>query len=465
MKNDSVVVRFAPSPTGILHIGSVRTALFNWLYAKHNGGKFLLRIEDTDRIRSTHENTILIFDVLKWMGLDYDGEAVIQSSRIDRHKEVALNLIQNGKAYYCYCSQKELEEKKNKALAEGTQYKYDRICRDGNSKRSGTSPVIRLKSEIEGSTTISDMVQGDVTVSNSQLDDMVLLRSDGSPTYMLSVVVDDHDMEITHVIRGDDHLTNTFRQIQIYKACGWNIPKFGHIPLIYGQDGAKLSKRHGAVSTVEYKDLGYLPEAIFNYLLRLGWSHGDSEIISKEEAIEWFDFNNVGKSPSRFDINKLNYINAYYMRRMNEDKLLEYMQQFMKDTIVDECSKNRMRKGLKSLKDRAETVLDLAVSSMIYVMGPEKYSEECSKYNDSFHKDLLLEFLNSLESKDEQIYEQDLLNSAKELVLKKNVKLVELAQSLRSALTGKVVSPSVFEIMEILGKSESISRIKKFVSA
>jgi glutamyl-tRNA synthetase len=294
---------------------------------------------------------------------------------------------------------------------------------------------------------------------------MVLLRSDGSPTYMLSVVVDDHDMGITNVIRGDDHLTNTFRQIQIYKACGWSIPKFGHIPLIYGPDGAKLSKRHGAVSTVEYKDLGYLPDAIFNYLLRLGWSHGDSEIISKEEAIEWFDFNNVGKSPSRFDINKLNYINAHYMRRMDEDKLLEYMQQFMKNTVIDEHSKNRIKKGLNGLKDRAETVLDLAVSSMIYVKAPEEYDEKCSKYNDPFHKDLLLGFLNILESRGEQICEQNLLSSAKELVATRNVKLVELAQGLRSALTGKIISPSVFEIMEILGKNESISRIKKFISA
>jgi glutamyl-tRNA synthetase len=308
------------------------------------------------------------------------------------------------------------------------------------------------------------MVQADVTVSNSQLDDMVLLRSDGSPTYMLSVVVDDHDMGVTHVIRGDDHLTNAFRQIQIYKACGWNIPKFGHIPLIYGPDGAKLSKRHGAVSAVEYKDLGYLPKAIFNYLLRLGWSHGDSEVISREEAIEWFDFDNVGKSPSRFDINKLNHINAHYMRNMDEDELLRCTQQFMKNTVIDESSNNKMKKGLKSLKERSETVLDLAISSMIYVEAPKKYDETCSKYNSDLHKELLSEFVQVLESGDEEIQEQVLLNFAKELTATKNVKLVELAQGLRSAITGKTISPSVFEIMEILGKSESVYRVKKFIS-
>ena len=325
----SIRVRFAPSPTGVLHIGSVRTALFNWLFARHNSGKFLLRIEDTDKLRSTDENTKLIFEILKWLEIDWDEEPVIQSSRIERHKEIAEGLVKQGKAYYCYCSPEELESKKEEAKKKGIPYKYDGTCQNRTDIPEGINPVIRLKADIAGATTIHDLVQGEVTVKNSQLDDMILLRSDGTPTYMLSVVVDDHDMGITHVIRGDDHLTNTFRQIQIYKACGWDIPTFGHIPLIYGPDGSKLSKRHGAVSANDYKELGYLPEAIFNYLLRLGWSHGDDEIISKENAINWFDFDNVGKSPSRFDMAKLQNLNAYYMRQKENSSLFDVLKYYI----------------------------------------------------------------------------------------------------------------------------------------
>jgi glutamyl-tRNA synthetase len=452
-----VVVRFAPSPTGVLHIGSVRTALFNWLYARHTNGKFLLRIEDTDKLRSTDENKQLIFDALKWIGIDHDGEVVIQSDRLERHKQVAYELVENGMAYFCYCSQKELVEKKEIAINSGKSYKYDRTCRDLLEKKTGIPYVIRLKSEIDGNTIVNDLVQGTVRVNNSQLDDLVLLRSDGTPTYALSVVVDDHDMGITHVIRGDDHLTNTFRQIQIYKACGWNIPNFGHIPLIYGVDGAKLSKRHGAVSIVEYKDLGYLPEALSNYLLRLGWAHGDDEIISKEQAIAWFDIKNVGKSPSRFDINKLTHLNEHYIKEKNGEDVIEYMSQFM-GVQPDGAAKTRILKGLKSLKERAKTIVDLAKSSMIYVEIPSEYDEKCYKFTEGIHLKLLREFCKNMEDSSSDFYEK-----AKKIAENNNVKFVEMAQSLRAALTGNTISPSVFEIIDIIGIEESRKRIEKFI--
>ncbi len=459
MIDSKIVVRFAPSPTGVLHIGSVRTALFNWLYARHNGGKFLLRIEDTDKVRSTLENTNLIFDILKWLGIDYDDEIVIQSKRLERHREVAYDLVNRGLAYRCYCTPEELSTKRELAIKDGKSYKYDRKCREISEKKDNINPVIRLKSEIEGETVVNDLVQGTVKIDNSQLDDLILLRSDGTPTYMLSVVVDDHDMNVSHVIRGDDHLTNTFRQIQIYKSCGWDIPCFAHIPLIYGADGGKLSKRHGAVSAVEYRDFGYLPEAICNYLLRLGWSHGDDEIISREQAIKWFDFKNVGKSPSRFDINKLKNLNAHYMRIMDEDKLLEYMLPFMPHYDLD---KEMIQKGLKGLKERAETVLDLANSAMIYVKSPDKYDEKCEKFSTSVHIDLLQNFVKSI-SNLEKMEDGRLLEIARTITQEKSIKLIEIAQSLRLALTGSLISPSVFEIMEIIGKEETLNRINKFI--
>ncbi len=461
MVNQNVVVRFAPSPTGVLHIGSVRTALFNWLYARHNGGKFLLRIEDTDKLRSTEENTNLIFNILKWLEIDYDDEAVIQSSRINRHKEIALSLVEKGMAYYCYCSPEELAAKKEQAMKEDKPYKYDGACRTNSMPKEGISPVIRLKADSIGQTVVSDLVQGEVTVDNSQIDDLILLRSDGTPTYMLSVVVDDHDMGITHVIRGDDHLTNTFRQIQIYKACGWTIPKFGHIPLIYGPDGAKLSKRHGAVSAVEYRDLGYLPEAISNYLLRLGWSHGDHEFISREEAIQWFDFDCVGKSPSRFDINKLNHLNAHYLRQKNEDDLIAYLIPFL-DQKIDETIILRIKKGLKSLKERSVTIIDLVKACSIYISHPTAYDQKAEKFTSSTHINLVREFSNYL-AQQTTLKEQKLLEQAKEIAEKHGVKLVEIAQALRAALTGTTISPSVFEIMEIIGKEDSLSRINAFI--
>ncbi len=446
---ENVVVRFAPSPTGVLHIGSVRTAFFNWLYAKHNGGKFILRVEDTDKMRSTDENTQLIFDVMKWLGLSYD-EVFIQSARIERHKEVAQKLVEEGKAYYCYCTQEELEQKKAQALEDGVSYKYDRKCRDGVPENADSAdPVIRIKCPLEGATSVNDLVQGEVQVDNGQLDDFVLLRSDGTPTYMLSVVVDDHDMGVTHVVRGDDHLTNTFRQIQIYRACGWDIPVYAHIPLIYGDDGTKLSKRHGAVSAVEYQNLGYLPEALLNYLLRLGWSHGNDEIISVEQAIEWFNFDNVGKSPARFDLNKLNNVNSHYIRNTANDELYLRLESFFEREIDDE-HKNIILAGMRSLKERAVTLVDLAEAAILYAYGPTQYTEECIKYHDEEHLTLTGEYLKYI-SGNENYDEEALLMMARTFAKEHDTKLVEIAQCLRCALVGKLASPSVFEIMQNIG--------------
>jgi glutamyl-tRNA synthetase len=457
----SVVVRFAPSPTGVLHIGSVRTALFNWLFARGCGGKFLLRIEDTDKLRSTSENTARILDILKWLEIDWDDDVVMQSSRIERHRQVALDLVDSGNAYFCYCSQEELAAKKEAAIQRGESYKYDRTCRD-KKKADGVNPVVRLKSRIDGTTKVDDVVQGEVVVDNSQLDDLVLLRSDGTPTYMLSVVVDDHDMGITHVIRGDDHLTNTFRQIQIYEACGWEIPKFGHIPLIYGPDGTKLSKRHGAASAQDYIDLGYLPEAICNYLLRLGWSHGDSEIIPRSDALEWFSLDNVGKSPSRFDMGKLQSLNAHYLRKMDNERLLDLIVPFMKQPLSD-IQKSMIVRGMNGLKDRSKTLVELADSAVIYVKTPDEYDEQCGKYATERHLKLLSMVTDVISRYDGDISEESLLNDAKKIAEDESVKLVEIAQALRGALCGKLVSPSVFEVISIIGADEAISKINAYI--
>ena len=324
----TVITRFAPSPTGYLHIGSARTALFNWLYARRKGGKFLLRIEDTDRARSTDEAIDAIFDSMKWLGLDWDEEPIFQFSRASRHAEVAHQLLKEGKAYYCYCSPEELEKMREEARAKNLPAGYDGRWRDRDASEAppGIPPVIRFKAPREGETVIEDQVQGTVRLQNNQLDDMVLLRADGTPTYMLSVVVDDHDMEITHIIRGDDHLTNAFRQYHLYDAMGWTVPVFAHIPLIHGPDGAKLSKRHGALGAEAYREMGFLPEAMRNYLLRLGWAHGDDEVIPTEKAIEWFDLPAIGRSPSRFDVAKLTNLNAHYMREAEDNRLVDLIE-------------------------------------------------------------------------------------------------------------------------------------------
>ncbi len=460
----TVVTRFAPSPTGFLHIGGARTALFNWLFARNMGGKFLLRVEDTDRARSTEAAVNAILDGMKWLGLAWDGEVVFQFRRSPRHQEVVQELLECGKAYYCYTSSEELAALREEAKQQGKPFRYYSPWRDAGTLTPPTDvkPVVRLRSAEEGETVIRDAVQGNVTVSNIQLDDMVLLRSDGTPTYMLAVVVDDHDMGVTHIIRGDDHLTNAARQMQLYEALGWDVPVFAHIPLIHGADGAKLSKRHGALGVDAYRDMGYLPEALRNYLLRLGWSHGDDEIIATKQAIEWFNLENIGKSPSRFDFTKLENLNAIYMREAEDGQLLEAVLPFIQEkvnTTLGEGTLACLYKGMSGLKQRAKTLVELADNALFYSrLLPEHYNEAALKILHEDGKTLLSAFtpqLEALPTFNQQAIEQEV----REFAETQGIKLGKIAQSLRAALTGSTVSPGVFEVMEVLGKEESLQRI------
>ena len=462
----TVVTRFAPSPTGFLHIGSARTALFNWLYARHHKGKFLLRVEDTDRERSTQAAVDAILDGLSWLGLDWDGDEIHQFSRKERHVEVVKQLLCEERAYYCYCSKEELDQKRVQAQKEKRSYKYDGTCRrrSKNDVPKGIEPVVRLKAEQEGETVIEDVVQGQVVVKNSQLDDMVLLRADGTPTYMLAVVVDDHDMGVTHVIRGDDHLTNAARQRLLYQALGWDVPQFAHIPLIHGNDGAKLSKRHGALGVEAYRDMGYLPEALRNYLLRLGWSHGDDEVISTEQAIKWFDLDHIGKSPARFDFDKLDNINGHYMRQMDDDALLPLLCHSLHKLTgkdIEGGIKTRLSQGLSGLKQRAKNLKELADNSLFYVSAPVEYSDKASQAL-AEGKALLQGVVTELEQIDN--WEHDNLEMAlKKFSEAKDVKLGKLMAPIRAAITGSHVSPSMFEVMEVLGKDETMLRLNKIL--
>lgn len=460
----SVVVRFAPSPTGFLHIGGARTALFNWLYARHHRGRFLLRVEDTDRARSTEAAKSAILDGLRWLGLDWDGEVVYQSTRAERHAEVAKELLAKGRAYRCFCTPEELAARREKARAEGRPTGYDRKCRDLDPKdapRDGAS-AIRLKAPTDGETVIQDLVQGTVRVSNQQLDDMVLLRADGTPVYMLSVVVDDHDMGITHVIRGDDHLTNAFRQTQLYRALDWNMPGFAHIPLIHGPDGAKLSKRHGALGVDAYKDLGYLPEAMRNYLVRLGWAHGDDEIIATEQAIEWFDIADVGRSPARFDFSKLDSLNAHYLRMADNRRLVELLRPFFEKQLghaPDGAGEMRLARGMDGLKQRAKTLVELAGNAAVYVRErPIAIDPKAAPLLDGGVRARLSRLATQLHDVG-QWKQASLEATVRAFVEAEGLKLVAIAQPLRVAITGLTVSPGIFEVMEVLGKAEVISRI------
>jgi glutamyl-tRNA synthetase len=448
-----MITRFAPSPTGFLHIGGARTALFNWLLARRHGGKFLLRIEDTDRERSTQEAVDAIINGLQWLEINWDDEPVFQSSRIQHHVELAWELVKQGKAYCCYCTPEELDAMRKEAQSKGLSPRYNGIWRERDPKEapSGINPVIRLKVPIEGSTILHDMVQGDVTVSNGQLDDMILVRSDGTPTFMLSVVVDDHDMGITHVIRGDDHLTNTFRHIQIFNALGWNIPQYGHIPLIHGSDGTKLSKRHGALGIDFYRTRGYLPEAVCNCLLRLGWSHGDDEIISREQAIEWFTVDNLGKSASRLDFAKLDNLNGHYLRIADNGRLLNELSEIMGD--ISEIKRRRLELGMNGLKQRARTLTELKDLASIYTD-----SFILTEISDGSRRILHETFLRleSIENWTESALEKQIRSFSEEL----KIPFGQIAQSLRNALTGKKITPGIFDMLVAFGKNESLSRIK-----
>lgn len=462
----TVITRFAPSPTGFLHIGGARTALFNWLFARHNKGKFLLRIEDTDRARSTDEAVKAIFEGMQWLGLDWDDEPVFQYSRANRHAEVAYQLLEMGKAYRCYCSPEELEQMREEARANGQSPRYDGRWRDRDASEApaGVKPVIRFKAPQEGETVISDLVQGEVCLQNNQLDDMVLLRADGSPTYMLSVVVDDHDMNITHIIRGDDHLTNAFRQYQLYLAMGWDVPAFSHIPLIHGADGAKLSKRHGALGAEAYRDMGFLPEAMSNYLLRLGWSHGDEEVISRDQAIEWFNGQHIGRSPARLDLAKLTNLNAHYLRAADDARLLELVLPLVEKTMARTLGPvvvDRLTMGMSGLKQRAKTINELADSAQFYI-EISAYDEKSAKFLTNAAALIVEKVVLALENFD-MFAEQPLEEKIREISETIGEKLGNVAQPLRVALTGSTVSPSIFEIMAVLGKEESLHRMDRFI--
>ena len=460
-----VVTRFAPSPTGFLHIGGARTALFNWLFARHHGGQFRLRIEDTDRKRSTEEAVAAILEGLTWLGLDWDGEAVHQFARAERHAEMARQLLAEGKAYHCYCTPEELAEMREAARAEGRAMLYDGRWRERGPAEAppGVPPVIRLKVPREGETVIEDLVQGPVTVANAQLDDMVLLRADGTPTYMLSVVVDDHDMEISHVIRGDDHLTNAFRQTQLFEALGWTPPAFAHIPLIHGPDGAKLSKRHGALGVEAYRELGYLPEALRNYLLRLGWAHGDEEIISSDQAIEWFGLDAVGKSPARFDFDKLDNLNGHYIREAGNARLVELLSPRLEAALghtIGETDRERLRMACESLKPRAKTLTELAENAFFYLAErPLSLTPKAAKLLGPEARQLLARLEPALDALADWS-EPALDEAVRAFAEAEGVKLGRIAQPLRAALTGSHASPGIFEVMAILGREESLTRIR-----
>jgi glutamyl-tRNA synthetase len=464
-----VVTRFAPSPTGFLHIGGARTALFNWLYARRHGGRMLLRIEDTDRERSTEAAIEAIIDGMKWLGLDWDGDVVYQYARAPRHREIAEELLARGKAYRCYATAQELEEMREKARAEKRPPRYDGRWRDRDASEApaGAPYVIRLKAPLEGETVIEDAVQGRVVFPNKDIDDFVLLRSDGNPTYMLAVVVDDHDMGVTQIIRGDDHLTNAARQKQIYEAMGWETPAFAHIPLIHGPDGAKLSKRHGALGVDAYRGMGYLPAALRNYLVRLGWSQGDKEFFSLTEMIEAFDLAQVHRSPARFDFAKLENMNGHYLRDTPDDELFDILIATLPyleggDALLkalDDHKRAQLRAALPGLKARAKTLNELVDGAgFLFVTRPLPLDEKAQKLLSPEAKSRLAALAPKLAALSEWTAAST-EGAVRDLSVELGVKLGDLAQPLRAALTGRSTSPGIFDVLEILGRDESIARV------
>ncbi len=461
-----VITRFAPSPTGFLHIGGARTALFNWLYARAHNGHMHLRIEDTDRSRSTDAAVAAILDGLDWLGLNWDGEPVYQHRQAARHREIAERLLSEGKAYRCYCTAEELSRKREEAAASGGRTGYDRTCRELARQQDGPYTV-RFKAPIDGETVIDDQVQGRVSIPNSQLDDLVLLRSDGTPTYMLSVVVDDHDMGVTHIIRGDDHLTNAAKQSLIYQALGWQIPVFAHIPLIHGPDGAKLSKRHGALGVEAYRAMGYLPEALRNYLVRLGWSHGDDEIISTAQMIEWFGLDAIGRAPARFDFAKLENLNGIYMREMAAPDLLAHLLAAMPHLEggpellrrIEVGGTDSLLRALPGLQERASNLQALMqAAGFLFAARPLDIAPKAAKALSEEGKARLRELIPTLEAIGDWSKE-NIEAALRHHMETTGLKLGNLAQPLRAALTGSTVSPGIFDVLYALGKQESLDRI------
>jgi glutamyl-tRNA synthetase len=461
-KTKTVRTRFAPSPTGYLHIGGARTALFNWLFSRHNKGEFVLRVEDTDQLRSTDESTNAILDAMKWLGLDWDDGPYFQAERVGIHREMVQKLIDEGKAYYCVCTPEELEDKRKKALAEGRKPKYDGTCRDKKLGKKENS-VVRFKTSRLGMTTVDDLIKGKVTFNNDELDDLIIERSDGYPTYNFAVVVDDADMGITHVIRGDDHLNNTPRQILLYDAMGYEIPYFAHVPMILGADKARLSKRHGATSVMAYKEMGYLPEALVNYLVRLGWSHGDQEIFTSEELIDYFTLNAVGKSAAVFNPEKLLWLNQHYIKESNGEALAQGVRPFFKNLDIDVSDMPYLQKVVSDLKTRSKTLVDMADSGAFYFRDDIDYDEKAAdkflKIEYAGHLEAVAETLPSVEEFTKEEIETFLRNIAE----KRETKLKFIAQPLRVALTGKTVSPGIDEVMVTLGKDKVMKRIRRAI--
>jgi len=464
-------VRFAPSPTGFLHIGGARTALFNWLYARHNNGIFVLRIEDTDRTRSTEEYIEAIIEGMKWLGLDWDEGPFRQTERFDIYNKYIDKLLEENKAYYCYCSPEDLEEGRKQAMKEGRALKYSGKCRNLDAVRVEAThdkkPVVRFRMPQDGLTVVDDEIKGTVEFNNEQLDELIIRRSDGTPTYNLTVVVDDVDMGITHVIRGDDHLNNTPRQVRIYEALNYAVPKFAHLPMILGKDKARLSKRHGAASVTAYRDTGYLPAALINYLVRLGWSCGDQEVFTREELIKHFSFENVGKAAAVFDPDKLNWLNAQYIIGSSSETLADQVRPFLiREGIIkdgDDIDRNWLKKAIDTLKERSKTLLELADSLRYYIADEVEYDEKArKKFLNEKSLQLLVELKDSLNSI-ESFSEAALEKAFNSIVEKHNIKLGKLAQPVRVAVTGGTASAGIFEVLEIVGKEKTLKRLEKAI--
>lgn len=469
---EMVRVRFAPSPTGFLHIGGARTALFNYLYARHNNGAFILRIEDTDRTRSTEEYINAIIEGMKWLGLDWDEGPFRQTDRLDIYRNYADKLIKEGKAYYCYCSPEELEARRKEAMAQGMSPRYDGRCRDKDRvqgfKGSGVQEAaVRFKMPQEGQTVVDDLIRGKIVFENNQLDDLIIVRTDGTPTYNFTVVVDDVDMKITHVIRGDDHLNNTPKQMHIYTALGYEVPLFAHLPMILGSDKTRLSKRHGATSVMAYKDTGYLSDALINYLVRLGWSYGDQEMFTRDELIKYFSFENVGKSPAVFNPDKLLWLNSQYIINSSSAELAELVMPFLiKSQIItkeQEIDKGWLSKAIDILKERSKTLIELTDSLRCYIAEEIEYNEKAKeKFLNEKSRDLLIELKESLTSVTE-FTAQGLEKVFRTIIEKHGIKLGSLAQPVRVAMTGGTESPGIFEVLEVLGREKTLKRLEKAI--
>ena len=462
-----VRVRFAPSPTGHLHIGGARTALFNWLYARHNKGTFILRIEDTDRTRSTEDYIQSIIEGMEWLNLDWDEGPYRQTDRIDTYRTYTEKLMRDGKAYYCYCSPEELEQRRKEALAQGKLPKYDGRCKTIKEPPSDRKPVVRFNMPQEGETAVHDLIRGRIVFENAQLDDLIIMRSDGTPTYNFTVVVDDVDMKVTDVIRGDDHLNNTPKQIHIYRALGYDVPSFAHLPMIMGSDKTRLSKRHGATSVIAYKEEGYLPDALVNYLVRLGWSYGDQEIFSRDELIQYFTFENVGKSSAVFNPDKLLWLNSQYIMGKPSERLAELVTPVLlekgiiqKGHVIDS---EWLSKAIDSLKERSKTLVELAHSLRYYIAEEVEYDSKAkSKFLNEKSHDLLQELQRCLGSlADFSVTEIEKVFAL--ITEKHGVKLGKLAQPARVAVTGRAESPGIFEVLEIVGKEKTLRRLEKAI--